>query len=69
MKKTIKVKKDKVTGDGYVLLKEFKDILDIKKVHSYSLEELLDCDDDTKSLLLKFYDKKGVVIETFDKKD
>jgi len=68
MKKTIKVKKDKATGDGYVLLKEFKDLLDIKKVHSYSLEELLDCDDDTKALLLKFYDKEGVVIETTDKK-
>lgn len=55
--KTIKVKKDKKTGNGILDIADFKNILDITKVKSYTLEEV---DDDGQiCLILKFYDKNG----------
>lgn len=62
-KKTIVPIKDKKTGETYISLSEFSDVIDISLVDSYSLEKsFIDRILDEKSLILKFYDKKGKVI-------
>ena len=65
--KTIKVKHDKKTDQHYLDLKDFKSIINTKKVKYYSLEPVLDCGDDggteNKALVLKFYDKDRNLIE------
>lgn len=43
-----------IDSDGFVLLSEFEDILDIRKVHKYSVRKKKDG-----SLILTFYDKSG----------
>lgn len=58
MKKIVKVKTDKKTGDGYLNLDEFKDFVDIKKVHSYKLTE-----HKNKILSIEFFDKEGKLIK------
>jgi len=63
--KIIKVKHDKESNEHYLDLKDFKGIVNIKKVKSYTLEPVMDCSDEgeTQALILKFYDKDGKVIE------
>jgi hypothetical protein len=59
MSKTItKVQIDPKTGDGYIDLKNFKEIVDITKVHSYKITNL-----NTKQLSIIFYDKEGNVLK------
>lgn len=65
MKKHVKVKTDK-KGNAYLDLEDFADMVDISKVKKYTLEECMDGDDGTYMLTLKFYDKKGNVVETKD---
>lgn len=48
---------DPKTGDIFIDLAAFQDILNITKVASYTLEEV--DDDGERCLILKFYDKKG----------
>ena len=62
--KTLKVRKDSKTGDCYLKLTDFKDLVNIAKVKSYTLEPVDDCngEETIKSLILKFYDSKGKVI-------
>lgn len=55
--KTVQVKTLE-NGDGFIDLEEFKDIVDIEKVHSYKLSNLND-----KSLSIIFYDKDGNLIK------
>jgi hypothetical protein len=64
--KTIKVKQDKKTKECYLQLKDFKDIVDIKKVSFYTLEPVHDENDI--ALILKFYDEDGKFINCKDKK-
>lgn len=52
----------KVSKDGTIPLKAFKDIVDIKKVHSYTLEEKGDV------LVLQFYGKNGKKLKVKDGK-
>lgn len=59
-KKTIKVKKDPETGDGLLDLADFKDLVDISKVKSYTLEPV--SDDYDIALILKFYDENDNLI-------
>ncbi len=64
--KTIKVRKDKKTGDCYLKLDDFKDLIDITKVGQFSLERVEDGSGDgtcVKCLILKFYDKDGNIIQ------
>ena len=61
MKKSIKVKTDK-KGNAYLDLEDFADMVDISKVKKYTLEETMDCGDETVALILKFYDAKGKVV-------
>ena len=37
-------------------------MVDISKVKKYTLEETMDCGDETVALILKFYDAKGKVV-------
>jgi len=46
--------------DYYLKLKDFKDLFDISKIKSYTLEPVDDEGDD--ALILKFYDKDGNII-------
>lgn len=55
MKKTLAVKQDGTTKECYLDLEDFKDIVDIDQVVSYTLEDV--DDDGTKCLILSFYDK------------
>lgn len=60
MKYTMPVRKDS-SGNAYLDLKDFKGLVQIKLVKSYSLEEV---DDDGRAcLVLKFFDKYGNVIK------
>lgn len=59
--KTIKVRKDRKTGDCYLRLSDFKDVVDITKVKRYSLEPLND--DGDNCMILKFYDAEGNHVE------
>lgn len=59
--KTVTVKQDPETKDGFLDLEDFKDFVDVKKVKSYTLEAVQD--DSDVALILKFYDKKGNVID------
>lgn len=56
--KTIKVHTDPKSGDGFLMLEDLKDLVDISKVKKYSLEEVK-----TKGqpvgLILKFFDENG----------
>ena len=52
----------KVLKDGTIPLKAFRDIVDIKKVHSYTLEEKGDV------LVLQFYGKNGKKLKVKDGK-
>jgi len=65
--KTLTVKQDKDTGECYLDLESFKDLLDISKVNTYSLEEVND--DGSAALILKFYDKDGNAIDCKNKTD
>jgi hypothetical protein len=65
--KTLTVKQDKDTGECYLDLESFKDLLDISKVNAFSLEEVND--DGSAALILKFYDKDGNVIDCKNKTD
>ena len=65
--KILTVKQDKDTGECYLDLESFKDLLDISKVNTYSLEEINDEGD--VALILKFYDKDGNVIDCKNKTD
>jgi hypothetical protein len=58
MKKIVKVKTNKKTGDGYLDIEEFKDFVDIEKVHSYKLTE-----HKNKVLSIEFFDKEGNLIK------
>lgn len=65
--KTIKVRTDKKTGDCYLKLSDFKDLVDISKVKQYTLEPV---DDDgpnnegvRKALVLTFFDANGKVVD------
>lgn len=63
--KTIKVKTDKKTGDAFLMLEDFKDIVDVSKVVYYELEPLTTVEgNNTKGLSLKFYDKDKNLIKT-----
>lgn len=62
--KIIQVKTDPVTGDGIILLDNFKDFVDISQVHSYILEPILNKDGGNKGLILKFFDLHGNQIKT-----
>lgn len=64
--KTVKIRKDSKTGECYLKLKDFEDILDVKKVKSYTLEPVDDERD--RCLILKFYDSKGKVINVKEPK-
>jgi hypothetical protein len=64
--KNIKVKKDK-KGNCYLDLEDFADIVDISKVKKYTLETTMDGDTHEQCLILKFYDKKGNVVEADEK--
>jgi len=64
--KTLTVKQDKDTGECYLDLESFKDLLDISKVNAFSLEEV---NDGSAALILKFYDKDGNVIDCKNKTD
>lgn len=57
------VRLDKETGESYISLSDFKDIVDISLVESYSLEQKkIDKLLDEPVLTLVFYDKDGNVI-------
>lgn len=57
--KTIFVQTDPKTGDGFIDLEEFKDMIDISKVHSYKIVEL-----GGQALSIEFYDKNGKIIKS-----
>lgn len=54
----IKVKQDPETKDNYLDLEDFKSLVDISKVHSYSLRDL-----ENGSLIIEFFDKEGVLLK------
>lgn len=54
--KTIKVKQDPETENAYIDLVDLKDFVDIAQVKSYTL------DTKNKSLILKLYDKSGILV-------
>jgi hypothetical protein len=58
MKKTVKIRKYKKTGEYYFRLKDLKDIVDVKKVKQYKLEIL-----DNGGFAVIFYDEEGNQIE------
>jgi hypothetical protein len=64
MKKTIKVKYDKKTKERYFDIKDFKDIVDVKKIHGYKMEFL-----NEGIIALTFYGKDSEQIIPKDKKD
>lgn len=63
--KTVVVQHDKETDTHFLKLDDFKEYVDVAKVKSYSLEPVEDCDgeNETKALILKFYDSDGKIIE------
>lgn len=63
--KTVKVRKDKKTGECFLKLDDFASFVDITKVKKYTLEPVDDCDGEkeTKALILKFYDENDQVVE------
>ena len=66
--KLIKVQHDQESDQHYLKLDDFSDQVDITKVVSYSLEPIDDCGDgettdETKALILKFYDVNGDIIQ------
>ncbi len=63
--KRIKVKKDP-KGNLFLDLEDFADIVDISKVKKYTLETIMDGETHEYCLILKFYDKKGNIIEAED---
>jgi len=57
---------DKESGEVYLLLSGFSNLIDISVVHSYSIEQSpMDRLLDEKLLVLKFYDKDGNQIKPF----
>lgn len=66
--KTIKVQKDQKTGDAFLKIEDFKDMVDISKVVFYELKPLsVIKGDNTTGLSLKFYDKNKKLIKTSKK--
>jgi len=65
--KTVKVRKDKKTGECFLKLDDFASIIDISRVKKYTLEPVDDYDDKnpngTKALILKFYDENDQIVE------
>lgn len=59
--KTIKVRTDKKTGECYLRLNDFKDLLDISTVKSYTLEPI--DDGGAQCLIVTFYDADGEIIQ------
>lgn len=59
--KTIKVRTDKKTGECYLKLSDFVDFVDTKKVKNYTLEAVHD--GVNMSMVLRFFDKDGLVID------
>lgn len=57
MRKEIKVKEDPKTGDCYLDIKDFSDVVDITKVDKYKFSDAKDG-----SLVITFYDKDGNVV-------
>lgn len=57
--KLITVQTDKETGDGFILLEDLKEFVDITKVDKYEFSEMLDENKKTVGLTLKFFDKDG----------
>jgi hypothetical protein len=57
--KTITVRTDPKTGDGFLLLEDFKDWVDIKRVQTYSLTEVKDNQNQVTGLVVKFFDQNG----------
>ena len=53
----------KVSKDGFIDLKEFKNVLDISKVSYYDLKE------SGRVLTLKFYDKDNKIISLQEKRN
>jgi hypothetical protein len=58
--KTIKVRTSKKTGECYLRLSDFKEMLDITTVKSYTLEPI--DDGGVNCLVLTFYNEDGDVI-------
>lgn len=56
---TVKVNKDK-NDETYILLEQFKELVDVTEVKYYSLEVTEDYTEKTesRSIILRFYDKK-----------
>jgi hypothetical protein len=61
--KTIKVKYDETTGEHYLRLKDFKELVDIELVKKYSLKPVFDVKGDTMALIIKFYDENDNIVE------
>ena len=66
--RTVKVRKDKKTGEYYLKLDDFKSFIDVSRVKKYTLEPVDDCGDaknpnETKALILKFYDENDQIVE------
>ena len=57
----IQVQTDSKSGESYLRLKDFKKLVNIRKVKFYTLEAVND--EQEMALVLKFYDKNGNVVE------
>lgn len=65
--KIIKVQKDETSGDAFLMLEDFKDIVDTSKVVYYELETLsVIKGKNTEGLSVKFYDKDKNLLKLKD---
>jgi hypothetical protein len=66
LKRVIKVREDKKSGEFYLRLKDFSKMVDVSKVKSYTLEPVHDDSPEhepVRCLILKFYDEDGNPVE------